>query len=67
MSMNFRPQFTTKRDDKSDKGNPEFTNLLDDPLCRAIWPGRDNPVVSPPDVEYATPGLQNIKQEKREL
>jgi hypothetical protein len=60
-------RFTRRRDDKNDQGNPEFANLLDDALCRAIGPSRDNPIVGPSDIEYTTPGLQNIKYEKGKL
>jgi len=66
-SISLRPEFTGRRDNKNDQGNPEFTNLLDDALCRTIGSGRNDPVVSPPDIEYTTPGLQNIKHEKRKL
>jgi hypothetical protein len=59
--------FARRRDDKNDQGNPEFANLLDDTLCRTIWPSRDDPVVSPSDIEYTTPGLQNIKYKKGKL
>ena len=66
-SISLGSEFTRRRDDKNDQGNPEFTNLLDDALCRTIGTGRDNPVVSPPDIEYTTPGLQDIKYEKGKL
>jgi hypothetical protein len=59
--------FTRRRDDKNDQGKPECSNLMDDALCRTIWPSRDNPVVSPPDIEYITPGQHNFKYEKGKL
>jgi hypothetical protein len=52
---------------EGDQGNPNFTNLLDDALCCAIVPYRDNPVVSPPDIEDTTHGLQKIEHEEGEL
>ena len=50
-----------------DQGNSKFTNLFNNALCGAIMACRDNPVVSPPDVEGTTSCLQNVKWEKREL
>ena len=52
---------------EGDKGDTNFTNLLDDALCRAIVPCRDDPVVSPPDIEDTTHGLQKIEHEEGEL
>ena len=52
---------------ESDQRDSNFTNLLDDALCCAIVPRRDDPVVSPPDVEDAANCLQNVEYEKREL
>ena len=66
-SVSLRSGFKRRQDDKNDQGNPEFTNLLNDALCRTIGTGRDNPVVSPPDIEYTTPGLQDIEYEKGKL
>jgi hypothetical protein len=45
----------------------EFTNLLNEALCRAIDSCRDDPVVSPPDIEDTANCLQNVEYEKREL
>jgi hypothetical protein len=52
---------------EDDQGDSEFTNLCDKALCSAIVPCRDDPVVSPPDVEDTTHCLQKVEYEKREL
>lgn len=52
---------------KGDQRNSNFTNLLDDALCRAIVPCCDDPVVSPPDIEDATHGLQKVEREEEKL
>ena len=52
---------------EDDQGDSEFTNLSDKALCRAIEPCRDDPIVSPPDIEHTTNCLQKIEYEKREL
>ena len=51
---------TNQGDDGSSKGR----KLLDDALCCAIWPSRDDSVVSPPDIKDATNGLQDVECEK---
>jgi len=66
-SISLGPEFIRRRDDKGDQGNPESANLLEDALSCAIGPSRDNPVVSPPNIEYATHGLKNIEYEKGKL
>ena len=50
---------------EDDQGDSEFTNLLDNALCCAIWPYRDDPVMSPPDIEDTTNCLQKVEYEKR--
>jgi hypothetical protein len=52
---------------EGDQCDSNFTNLLDDALCRAIVPCRDDPVVSPPDIEDTTHGLEKIEHEEGEL
>jgi hypothetical protein len=52
---------------EGDQRDPNFTNLLDDALCCAIVPFVDDPVVSPPDIEDTTHGLQEIEHEEGEL
>jgi hypothetical protein len=49
------------------QGDSEITNLFDKALCCAIGPCRDDPIVSPPDIEDATSCLQKFEYEKREL
>jgi hypothetical protein len=39
---------------EGDQGDSEFTTLFDKALCCAIGPCRDDPVVSPPDIEDTT-------------
>lgn len=56
-----------EKTNEGDQGNSKFTNLLDDALCRAIWPSSDNAVVSPPDIENTTHGLQKVERKKGEL
>ena len=36
---------------EDDQGDSKITNLFDKALCCAIGPRRDDPVVSPPDIE----------------
>jgi hypothetical protein len=52
---------------EGDQADSEFTNLFDEALCHAIGPRRDDPVVSPPNIEDTTNCLQNVEYEKREL
>jgi len=52
---------------EGDQRDSNFTNLLDDALCYAIVSCRDDPVVSPPDIEDATNGLPKFEQEEGEL
>ncbi len=52
---------------EGDQRDSNFTNLLDDALCCAIVPCRDDPVVSPPDIEDTTHGLQKFENEEGEL
>ena len=52
---------------EGDQGDSDFTNLFDKALCCAIVSGRDDPVVSPPDIEDTTNCLQKVEYEKREL
>ena len=52
---------------EGDQGDSEFTNLFDKALCCAIVPCRDDPVVSPPNIEDTANGLQKIECKKREL
>jgi hypothetical protein len=40
---------------------------LDDALCRAVVPCRDDPVVSPPYIEDTTHSLQKVEHEEGEL
>jgi hypothetical protein len=49
---------------EGDQGDSDFTNLFDKALCCAIGPCRDDPVMSPPDIEDTTNGLQKIECEK---
>jgi hypothetical protein len=50
-----------------DRRDSNLTNLLGNALCCAILPCRDDPAVSPPDIELTTNCLQKIEYEKREL
>ena len=52
---------------EDDQGDSEFTNLLENTLCCAVWPCRDNPVVGPPDIKATTNCLQKVEYENREL
>ena len=52
---------------EGDQGNSEFTRLFDETLCCAIGPCRDDPGVSPPDIEDTTNGLQQVEYEDHEL
>ena len=52
---------------EGDQADSNFTNLLDDALCCAIVPRRDDPVASPPYIEDTTHGLPKIKHEDGEL
>ena len=52
---------------KGDQRDSNFTNLLYDALCHAIVPCRDDPVVSPPDIEDTTHGLQKFEHKEEEL
>jgi hypothetical protein len=52
---------------EGDQADSKFTNLLDNALCCAICPCRDDPVVNPPDTEDTASRLQNVEEEKREL
>jgi hypothetical protein len=51
---------------KSDQGHPEFTNLLNNALGRAIRARRDDPVVDPSNIKDTAHGLHYVvyKQEK---
>ena len=53
-----------KETNQGDKGSAKGRNLLEDPLCCAIWSSRDDSVVSPPDIKDATNGVQNVECEK---
>ena len=46
---------------EDDQGDSEFTDLFDKALCCAIGPCRNNPVVSPPDIEDTADGLQKVE------
>jgi hypothetical protein len=48
-------------------GNSKFAKLRDEALGSAIWSGRDDCVVSPPNIEDTTHGLHDVKPEKGEL
>ena len=52
---------------EGNQGDTHFTNLLDDALCCAIVPCRDDPVVSPPDIEDTTQSLQKVEHEEGKL
>jgi hypothetical protein len=52
---------------EGDQTDSEFTSLFNETLCCAIGPCRDDPVVSPPDIEDTANCLQNVEYEKREL
>ena len=52
---------------EGDQRDSNFTNLLDDALGCAIVPSRDDPVVSPSDIEDTTHSLEKIEHEEREL
>jgi hypothetical protein len=52
---------------EGDQADSEFTNLCDKALCCTIGPRRDDPVVSPPDIEDTANCLQKFEYEKREL
>ena len=52
---------------EGDKADSSFINSLDDALCCAIVPCLGDPVVSPPDVEDTTHGLQRIEHEEGKL
>ena len=53
--------------DQDAQANSDFAKLLDYALCRAVWPGRDDSVMSPPDVEDATHSLPNVESENGRL
>lgn len=44
-----------------DQRDSNLTDLLDDALCCAIVPCRDDPAVGPPDIEEATDCLHNVE------
>lgn len=44
-----------------DQCDSEITNLCDNAICRAIGPRRDDPVVSPLDIEDTTYCLYKVK------
>ena len=52
---------------EGDQRDSNFTNLLNDALCYTIVPCRDDPVLSPPDIEDTTHGLQKIEHEEGKL
>ena len=52
---------------EGDQRDANFTELLNDALRCAIVPCYDDPVVSPPDIEDTTHGLQEIEREEGEL
>ena len=52
---------------EGDQRDSNFTNLLDDALCYAIVPCRDDPVVNPPDIEDTANRLQKVEYERRKL
>src|SRR5579863_3198062 len=47
--------------------NSVYAKLLDYTLCCAIWPGRDDSVMNPPDIDDATHGLPELKSENGRL
>jgi len=51
---------------EGDQTDSEFTSLLNKALYCAIWPCRDDPVVSPPDAKDTANCLQKVEYEKRE-
>jgi hypothetical protein len=52
---------------EGDQGDSEFTKLCDNALCCAIGPCRDDPVVSPPDIEETVNCSPKLEYEKRKL
>ena len=52
---------------ESDQSDSESTNLLDNALRRAIMPRRHDPIVSPPNIEHTSHGLQKVEYKKGEL
>ena len=52
---------------EGDQGYSEIANLFDNALCCAIGPRRDDPVVSPPNIEDTASCLQEVEYEEREL
>ena len=52
---------------KGDESNTNITDLFNNALCCAIGPCRDDPVVSPPDIEDTTNCLHKVEYEKTEL
>ena len=53
-----------KETHEDDQRDSDFSDLLENTLCCAIGPCRDDPVVSPFDIEHATNCLQKVEYEK---
>ena len=49
---------------EDDQGDSDFTALFDNALYCAIVPCRDDPVVSPPDIEDTASCLHKVECEK---
>jgi hypothetical protein len=52
---------------KSDQGDPEFTNLLNNALGCAIRAYCDDSVVGPSNIKDTAHGLQTIEHKKEKL
>ena len=49
---------------EGDQGDAEFTNLLNNPLGRAIRTSGNDPAVGPSNIEDTTQGLQDVIHKK---
>jgi hypothetical protein len=58
------PRTETNQDTQA---NSDFAKLLDYALSCAIRPGRDDPIVNPPDVDDSTHGLPDVESENCRL
>ena len=52
---------------ESGQCNSKFTDLLNGTLCCAIWAGRNDPVMSPSNIEDTADSLQEVVLKKGEL
>ena len=66
-SIALKPEDIGEETYKGDRGDPQFTKLLDDALRCAIVPCRHDPVVSPPNIEDTPHGLEEVEHKKGNL